>query len=72
MRKIHILLILLLLPLVVAATGNDRTDTVGFVHMPLYIVDGNIKGEYISPKDLEIKEKDRERLLNNWLLELGW
>lgn len=38
----------------------------------LYIVDGNIKGEYISPKDLKIKEKDRERLLNNWLLELGW
>ena len=38
----------------------------------LYIVDGNIKGEYISPKDLEIKEKDRERLLNSWLLELGW
>ena len=38
----------------------------------LYIVDGNIKGEYVSPKDLEIKEKDRERLLNNWLLELGW
>ena len=38
----------------------------------LYIVDGNIKGEYISPKDSEKKEKDRERLLNNWLLELGW
>ncbi len=38
----------------------------------LYIVDGNIKGEYISPKDLEIEEKDRERLLNSWLLELGW
>lgn len=38
----------------------------------LYIVDGNIKGEYRSPKDLEVKEKDRERLLNNWLLELGW
>ena len=38
----------------------------------LYIVDGNIKGGYISPKDLEKKEKDRERLLNNWLLELGW
>lgn len=37
----------------------------------MYIVDGNIKGEYISPKDLEIEEKDRERLLNNWLLELG-
>ena len=38
----------------------------------LYIVDGNIKGEYLSPKDLGVKEKDRERLLNNWLLELGW
>ncbi|WP_455649918.1 hypothetical protein [Enterocloster citroniae] len=38
----------------------------------LYIVDGNIKGEYIRPKDSEIKEKDRERLLNSWLLELGW
>ena len=38
----------------------------------LYIVDGNIKGEYISPKDTELKEKDKERLLNNWLMELGW
>lgn len=38
----------------------------------LYIVDGNIKGEYVSPKDLGIKEQERERLLNNWLLELGW
>ncbi|MCM1537437.1 MAG: ABC transporter ATP-binding protein [bacterium] len=38
----------------------------------LYMVDGNIKGEYLSPNDVEIKEKDRERLLNNWLLELGW
>ncbi|MBO6015434.1 MAG: ATP-binding cassette domain-containing protein, partial [Lachnospiraceae bacterium] len=38
----------------------------------LYIEDGNIKGEYISPKELQIQEKDRERLLNNWLLELGW
>ena len=33
----------------------------------LYIVDGNIKGEYINTKD-----KDRERKLNNWLMELGW
>lgn len=49
MRKIHILLILLLLPLVVAATGNDRTDTVGFVHMPLYIVDGKIG---VQPSDV--------------------
>ena len=38
----------------------------------LYIVDGNIKGEYISPKEIEMKEKDKERLLNNWLMELGW
>lgn len=38
----------------------------------LYIVDGNIKGEYTSPKDADMKEKDRERLLNSWLMELGW
>ena len=38
----------------------------------LYIVDGNIKGEYHSPKEEGIQEKDRERLLNNWLMELGW
>ena len=38
----------------------------------LYIVDGNIKGEYVSPKDTDMKEKDRERMLNNWLMELGW
>ena len=49
MRKIHILLILLLLPLAVAATGNDRTDTVGFAHMPLYIVDGKIG---VQPSDV--------------------
>lgn len=38
----------------------------------LYIVDGNIKGEYISPKDTDIQDKDKERMLNNWLMELGW
>lgn len=38
----------------------------------LYIVDGNIKGEYISPRGLEIKEEDKEKMLNNWLLELSW
>ncbi len=38
----------------------------------LYIVDGNIKGEYVSPTDAEIPEKDRERRLNNWLMDLGW
>ena len=39
----------------------------------LYIVDGNIKGEhhlgaYTSCAEL----RERERSLNNWLLELGW
>lgn len=38
----------------------------------LYIVDGNIKGEYVSPEGLDVQEKDRERKLNNWLMELGW
>lgn len=38
----------------------------------LYMVDGNIKGEYTSPKESEVKEKERERMLNNWLMELGW
>ncbi|MBQ7765849.1 MAG: ABC transporter ATP-binding protein [Lachnospiraceae bacterium] len=38
----------------------------------LYIVDGNIKGEYNSPKGNDVQEKDRERLLNNWLMDLGW
>lgn len=38
----------------------------------LYIVDGNIKGEYISPEGADVQEKDRERMLNNWLMELGW
>lgn len=39
----------------------------------IYIVDGDIKGEYnldryTSPSQL----RERERSLNNWLLELGW
>lgn len=38
----------------------------------LYIVDGNIKGEYKSPVGADVLEKERERMLNNWLLELGW
>ena len=37
----------------------------------MYIVDGNIKGEYdLSDRSTQIRE--RERALNNWLLELGW
>lgn len=38
----------------------------------LYIVDGNIKGEYKSPSDEKISEKERDRRLNDWLMELGW
>ena len=37
----------------------------------MYIVDGNIKGEY-SLSDCSAQTRERERALNNWLLELGW
>lgn len=39
----------------------------------IYIVDGNIKGEYtlgaITSQD---QIRDRERAVNNWLMEMGW
>ena len=39
----------------------------------LYIVDGNIKGEYnLSKYENSSQMRERERTLNNWLLELGW
>ena len=39
----------------------------------LYIVDGNIKGEYNLDKFTSLSQmRERERALNNWLLELGW
>ena len=39
----------------------------------LYIVDGNIKGEYnLNRCENAAQIRERERLLNNWLLELGW
>lgn len=38
----------------------------------LYIVDGNIKGEYFTPDDENMSAKDKERKLNAWLMELGW
>lgn len=39
----------------------------------LYLVDGNIKGEYNFIKaDPSLQLRDRERILNNWLLEMGW
>ena len=36
----------------------------------LFIVDGNIKGEYSLNKEDNIRA--RERGLNNWLMEMGW
>ena len=36
----------------------------------LFIVDGNIKGEYNVNKEISLR--DRERGLNNWLMEMGW
>ena len=39
----------------------------------LYIVDGNIKGEYnLDRYENASQMRERERALNNWLLELGW
>ena len=39
----------------------------------LYIVDGTIKGEYNLDRMKQASElRDRERCLNNWLMEMGW
>ena len=39
----------------------------------MYIVDGNIKGEYnLGRYDKDTELKERERTLNNWLMEMGW
>lgn len=38
----------------------------------LYIVDGNIKGEYKAERKPEEQDRDCERKLSNWLLDLGW
>ncbi len=38
----------------------------------MYIVDGNIKGEFDNRRDPAVSDKERERKLNNWLMELGW
>ena len=38
----------------------------------LYIVDGNIQGEYNNTDDGSKSQKERERALNNWLMEQGW
>ena len=39
----------------------------------LYLVDGSIKGEYnLDRCENAAQMRERERALNNWLLELGW
>ena len=38
----------------------------------LYIVDGNIQGEYRLEKYDKSRLRDRERALNGWLMEMGW
>ena len=39
----------------------------------MYIVDGNIKGEYnLGELGDDSSMRERERTLNNWLLEMGW
>lgn len=39
----------------------------------MYIVDGNIKGEYNLGKcESNSQVRERERALNSWLLEMGW
>lgn len=39
----------------------------------MYIVDGNIKGEYnLGKYEKEVSLRDRERYLSNWLMEMGW
>ena len=38
----------------------------------LYILYGTIKGEYKAPEDENLSDADRERRLQNWLLDLGW
>ena len=37
----------------------------------LYIIDGNIQGE-LDLKVSDLESEERERKLNNWLMELGW
>lgn len=39
----------------------------------IYIVDGNIQGEYeLGKTDANTDVRDRERAVNNWLMEMGW
>lgn len=39
----------------------------------LYLVDGNIRGEYNLGRPVHHSQlRERERTLNNWLMEMGW
>lgn len=39
----------------------------------LYIIDGNIKGEYnLGKADSDTEVRTREKQINNWLMEMGW
>jgi putative ABC transport system ATP-binding protein len=38
----------------------------------LYLVDGNIEGEYQNQGSSDGSDRERERALNNWLMDLGW
>lgn len=39
----------------------------------MYIVDGNIAGEYnLGKYTSSVQLRERERFLNNWLMEMGW
>ena len=39
----------------------------------MYIVDGNIKGEYnLNQSENSEQPREKERILNNWLMEMGW
>ncbi len=38
----------------------------------MYIVDGNIQGEYNLGEFCNSNLKERERTINNWLMDMGW
>ncbi len=61
--------------------NNEGTTIMMVTHDPkiaakckkvFYIVDGNIKGEYENVTNEHTSDQDRERRLNNWLMDLGW
>ena len=65
-----------------AKLNNDGTTIMMVTHdvkvaakctRVMYIVDGNIKGEYnLGRYENASQMRERERELNNWLMEMGW